>query len=137
MITTSNNNEPDFYLNDTVAISCTASGFTDIIELTLYEMESNESIGCIKNRREITAFTPSLKLNKLGFSYYEQSSCKSIATDKSSGYTISTSAVITAEVNGLRMDCEAFDTHQDSIFRVAASGHAIINHLKGKYYIIT
>lgn len=136
MLTTSTNHGPNFYLNDTLTISCTTSGFTDIDELRLHSMEygSMESIGCLKNRWGFTPFV-SLKLKRLGFSLYEQSGCKYIAANKASGYTISISASINAEMDGLRLECEAVDTIQKRPFRVVAPANAIINHLKGKYYI--
>lgn len=124
--------QPDFYMGQTLKLTCEASGFTDIYELMLRAKEQVR-IGCM---RGAYSFAASRSLKYLGFSHYEDFECTAMATGKYSGYTISTSAEITPKLDGVELFCQAYDT-KDPLIPGVTSEHLLINNLKGmlKYYI--
>lgn len=138
VLATSSKGNPDFYIGSWLNISCVASGFIDIEELELRgNFDKHLRAGCMRSGRgPITggpgytfAASRSVLLEKLGFSVYENSNCTFLASGNPSGYTISTSAVITAEMDGVGLHCEAYDGSATSSVR---SGHDIIlTQLKG------
>lgn len=133
MITTQSNGAPDFYVGQLVTVSCTASGFTDILQVMLVENGLPESTGCIKAYFGFMAFR-SPRFKALGFTHYESADCAAMGAGKVSGYTIPTFAELTKEIDGVGLYCEGYESKYLGIPGVL-SKHIVINNLKGEYYV--
>lgn len=124
------NNEADYYVNDMLNLSCTASGFTEIGFLGIFEDNQNYNFGCYRQGSEMRGYGSA---NSFGFPLISHSECGSLANGKPSGFTLAMSVVITEQLEGFVLDCEAKEL-DSSAETVNSEKKVFIDNIKGKLY---